>query len=609
MKKALSLIIIMHLCLLCGLDAQNLVTEAETRTAAVRYAQSFLQYKNISFSNIVSIDSYEDNTITLMREVVFDNGLSILLSAYRPCLPVLLYSTNNTSILPNIESIPDGLRDFIQNYAGTIAYASDESRNLNEHSDWALLLGKNLSDTITRSDLVYGPLLTTQWGQSTANFGNINNAYNYYVSETGNYCLYDTCPTGCVATAMAQIMKYWNYPVYMPNKVEQYDWCNMPNRLQNISYNYSTGFFDTNYNYVAERNAIARLMADCGNAASMNYCYYQCESFTLPINARNALVYIFDYHSDATRELRSSYTTRKWKEMLVENIVAGRPVLYAGISLKSKVFDHSGHAFVCDGYNENTGKFHFNWGHLGFYDSVWCTVDSIIEGNHNWNHLERAVFNIRPNQTMDYCNIPLSLEMHYLNYYNILGIISPDPYANVPKTFTRLISVPNAYQSSWRTIPTGAISEYVAHEEVILQDGFLAETGSDFYAHISPCASCDDRMVAGETSDVAGGENDNPTDTLPAPKSLQTDATQSDDAALTVYPNPTDELLYIELSGAGIASVALYDLQGRLVETLRAKSLQGGTATVNMRNVPAGVYVLRVTDANGKEYRQKIVRR
>ena len=84
----------------------------------------------------------------------------------------------------------------------------------------------------------------------------------------------------------------------------------------------------------------------------------------------------------------------------------------------------------------------------------------------------------------------------------------------------------------------------------------------------------------------------------------------TDDAALTVYPNPTDDLLYIELSGAGIASVALYDLQGRMVTgTHTGAPQQGGTATMSMRNVPAGFYVLRVTDANGKEYRQKVVRR
>ena len=79
--------------------------------------------------------------------------------------------------------------------------------------------------------------------------------------------------------------------------------------------------------------------------------------------------------------------------------------------------------------------------------------------------------------------------------------------------------------------------------------------------------------------------------------------------ALSVYPNPAGDLLHIELSGTEIANVALYDLQGRVVETRHGTSLQSETATVNLRNVPAGVYLLRVRDAEGKEYMRKIVKK
>ena len=81
-------------------------------------------------------------------------------------------------------------------------------------------------------------------------------------------------------------------------------------------------------------------------------------------------------------------------------------------------------------------------------------------------------------------------------------------------------------------------------------------------------------------------------------------------ADFKVYPNPTDDVLFVELrGGAGIANVALYDLQGRVVGANNHSPLQDGTATLNVRNIPAGVYVLRVTDADGKEYHRKIVRK
>ena len=79
---------------------------------------------------------------------------------------------------------------------------------------------------------------------------------------------------------------------------------------------------------------------------------------------------------------------------------------------------------------------------------------------------------------------------------------------------------------------------------------------------------------------------------------------------ISVYPNPTDDVLFIELrGGAEIANVALYDLQGRMVGANNHSPLQGGTTTITMKSIPAGVYVLRVTDADGKEYHQKIVRK
>ena len=84
----------------------------------------------------------------------------------------------------------------------------------------------------------------------------------------------------------------------------------------------------------------------------------------------------------------------------------------------------------------------------------------------------------------------------------------------------------------------------------------------------------------------------------------------SDDAALSVYPNPTDDILFIELhGGAEIANVALYDLQGRIVTGVFDTPQRGGTATITVKSIPAGVYVLRVTDVDGKEYHRKIVRK
>ncbi len=86
-------------------------------------------------------------------------------------------------------------------------------------------------------------------------------------------------------------------------------------------------------------------------------------------------------------------------------------------------------------------------------------------------------------------------------------------------------------------------------------------------------------------------------------------AMRNDDGTLSIHPNPTSDLLYIELRGAEIANVALYDLQGRVVTGVCDTPQQGATATLNVESVPTGVYLLRVKDTDGKEYHRKIVKR
>ena len=84
---------------------------------------------------------------------------------------------------------------------------------------------------------------------------------------------------------------------------------------------------------------------------------------------------------------------------------------------------------------------------------------------------------------------------------------------------------------------------------------------------------------------------------------------------LRVYPNPADDLLFIELDGgADIVNAVLYDLQGRVVTGVGNQGvcdtpLQTGTATLHVKSLPSGIYLLHVTDADGNGYYQKVVRK
>ena len=84
---------------------------------------------------------------------------------------------------------------------------------------------------------------------------------------------------------------------------------------------------------------------------------------------------------------------------------------------------------------------------------------------------------------------------------------------------------------------------------------------------------------------------------------------EHDLAKFKAYPNPAEDVVFVELNGnIDITNIALYDLQGRIVETVPTARLHGSeTATLNVRNIPTGVYVLRVTDVEGNKYHQKLV--
>ena len=173
-------------------------------------------------------------------------------------------------------------------------------------------------------------------------------------------------------------------------------------------------------------------------------------------------------------------------------------------------------------------------------------------------------------------------------------------------TAIRSFSAVNDFQNNNHLyrIRSGAKVHLYAGHEIFLSDGFYAQQGSSFQATITPYSSPTNFLP-----DYFGNEvgEDTPADTLAGPKSLHTETTDIPaDAALSVYPNPAGDLLHIELSGAEIANVALYDLQGRIVYSQNSPT---DSPTVNVRNVPAGVYLLRVMDAEGKEYMRKIVKK
>lgn len=203
-------------------------------------------------------------------------------------------------------------------------------------------------------------MLNSRWDQGVNDKD--GNAYNKLCPQISN--IY--CKTGCVATAMAQIMRYHQWPQTFSATIPKYtsnttigeldalpsvkfDWANMLDVYR--------GSENT-----TQQNAVARLMRYCGQAVEMNYGTGSSSAFVA--KEANALRTFFGYDTNTRNVARSDYTAATWDELIYSELQAGRPVLYNGSS------DGGGHAFVCDGY-DGKGYYHINWGWGGFQDGFF----------------------------------------------------------------------------------------------------------------------------------------------------------------------------------------------------------------------------------------------
>ena len=297
--------------------------------------------------------------------------------------PVLAYSTDQSF---DGGEIPINVGKWIEGYKTEIlaALEAQGTASVDVAAAWQELLTEEEMIGEARSDRAVNPLLQTNWDQSP-----------YYNA---------LCPgnsvTGCVATAMAQIMKFWNYPAtgagfHQYNHPQYgtlsanfgsttYQWGSMPNAV------------------TSSNTAVATLMYHCGVSVDMQYSptvsgawVIQSHSPTTNHNAEYALKTYFGYRPTLSGVSRSNYTQAQWIDLLRAELDASRPVLHDGFG------DGGGHAFVCDGYDDNN-FFHFNWGWSGSYNGYF-TVNALNPtgtgtggGTGGYNSGQEAVIGIQP---------------------------------------------------------------------------------------------------------------------------------------------------------------------------------------------------------------------
>ena len=381
MKKLL--VIIAAIAFMAGQVSANPVDVNTAKNLGVKYLKNnVLSAKNIADAEHVYTLSSEDNTPYLY---VFnhENGY-VVVAADDRAYPILGYSDGEAF---DVNNIPEGIRYFLGHYGRQIQYAIDNElvAEADVVEQWNLLEKEGVTMK-TRMDRAVNPLLATVWDQGWP--------YNYYAPACQSYWTNNHCYAGCVATAMSQVMKFWNWPEtgvgehsYSSSSYggtlsanfgnTTYDWSIMPNTVSSAN---------------AGGLAVALLMYHCGIAVDMDYAPDGSGAHTEDVAP--ALIDYFRYGACANVKSRDSYTKTQWEDMLIAQLDRGIPFVYAGSDTDG------GHAFNCDGYNDQR-KFHFNWGWSGQYNNTYYAIDALNTGNGHFNSYQRAVFDIMPDYIYD----------------------------------------------------------------------------------------------------------------------------------------------------------------------------------------------------------------
>ncbi len=341
-------------------------------------------------SGAKSASAYNDYSCQKYGNIYVINNADggwVLVSADDCVRPILAYSPDGEF---SIENIAPAAKDLVLDYSEQITNAQNVGFHGSIDEEW-----KQLKNGKVRSRLAKNvePLIKTKWDQSPG--------YNDFCPEIDG----EKTVTGCVATAMAQVMNYWQWPkrgvgfheyqsqncgtVATVFGATDYEWNIMPEQLHEGSGWMASSSED-------EIEAIANIMYDCGVSVDMNYGL-ESSGIRDPQKVKDALVKYFKYSPKMTLESKDKYSDDEWIDKLKKELNDSRPILYYGFGTNG-----GGHAFICDGYDAND-YFHFNWGWSGYGDAYYyinglAPTENGIGSNENgtYNDNQQAFFGVEP---------------------------------------------------------------------------------------------------------------------------------------------------------------------------------------------------------------------
>ena len=351
-------LVLMSFLMLAGLILQAApITKEQAKEAAAKFLNQKNGTAQARSRDMRPVSLTETEGVANEAFYIFNVGKAegFVIVSNDDCTDEILGYADKGEIVP--ENMPENMKAWLQGYA-------DEIKWMREHH----ISGNSSASARKKAAVktVILPLLQTTWNQGAP----YNNNCPIYSNTT--------CVTGCVATAMAQVVNYHGQKSHKPEKTQaiaEYDCytnrgtdanpihihvnaiaADQPLNWNNMINDYSGSATD------AQKAAVAFLMQYCGASVHMDYGPRSSGAFDFDVSY--ALKMYFGYDSDTRYVRREDYTIMDWDNLIYGELASGRPVVYGGQS------SGGGHAFVIDGYDDD-GFFHVNWGWGGKSDGLF----------------------------------------------------------------------------------------------------------------------------------------------------------------------------------------------------------------------------------------------
>jgi hypothetical protein len=394
------------LCLIAALG--SLLAGPVDQQKAQQLGAKFLSTTALSQKNaniqldLVSIAANRDVTDYYVFNVKNGEGFVVVAGDDR-VRPILAYSTTGKY---NPNDVADGFRYTLDGFRNEIQYVRENNLAATPDitTEWHSVTTNGSLNRSHRAQAVVGPLCQTQWNQ--------NYPWNNQCPETtpdtlgnGGYVF-----AGCAATAMGQVMKFWDWPA-VGNGSHTYNPEGYPQQTAN--------FGETEYHFELMPLALdstsseeevyyaAQLLHHLGIALDMQYSGLGSGASVLSVYT--AFQSYFRYTRDFVEINPGNlipgygYTNEEWAQMLKNGgLDEHLPILYSG----NDDGGAGGHAFVCDGYDEND-YFHFNWGWSG-RDDAWCPIGALHTTRYDFNQVNNFIGHIIP-ENSEYFSRPDSV--------------------------------------------------------------------------------------------------------------------------------------------------------------------------------------------------------